>query len=485
MIRKPQNEAFMKITPVCLVCLICVLPVLSSCVSIATAQTVDLIIEGDYVVTMDAENAIIRDGAVAIRAGEIVAVDSRVAILERFTAGKIVSGQDRILMPGLVNGHSHMAMTLLRGLADDLELMTWLNDFIFPAEVSFVDEAFVRTGTDLACWEMLAGGTTTVVDMYYFPNTVAESIENCGIRGIVAATVIGQQSPDAKTPVLGLKNANEFISRWKGRNDRVIPALGPHAIYTTPPAMLLQVRDAALASDSPITMHIAESKSEMDFAIKHYKLSTISLLDSIGFFAPDLRIIGAHVIWPSEKEIALLATHRIGAIHNPTSNMKVTAGVAPIGELRAAGVKVGLGTDGAASNNDLDMWDEMRLATLLQKITHADPTLLPARQVLRMATIDGAAAIGLSDEIGSIETGKRADLIQMDLSAPHMLPLYDVESHLVYVADSQDVVTVLVGGELLVEDRAFLMLDIQAIRVAVKAFQQKIGSAMLGDQTQK
>lgn len=475
----------MKINLICLTCLIAVFSMLSSCASIATAQTVDLIIEGDYVVTMNEKNAVIRDGAVAIQAGEIVAVDSRLAILERFTAGKIISGQDRILMPGLVNGHSHMAMTLLRGLADDLKLMTWLNDYIFPAEVSFVDEAFVRTGTDLACWEMLAGGTTTVVDMYYFPNTVAESIESCGMRGIVAATIIGQESPDAKTPELGLKNASEFLKRWKGRNDRVIPALGPHAIYTTPPAMLLQVRDAALAADAPITMHIAESKSEIDFSIKNYQLSTISLLESIGFFAPELRMIGAHVIWPSEQEIALLANHRVGAIHNPTSNMKVTAGVAPIGELRAAGVKVGLGTDGAASNNDLDMWEEMRLATLLQKITHGDPTLLPARQVLRMATVEGAAAIGLGDQIGSIETGKRADLIQVALSAPHMLPLYDVESHLVYVADSQDVVTVLVEGALLVEDRKFLKLDIEAIRAAVEGFQQKIASANIGDQTQK
>jgi 5-methylthioadenosine/S-adenosylhomocysteine deaminase len=485
MIRQLQNGAFMKNTPVYLTFLICVLSILSACVSIATAQPVDFIIEGDYIVTMDAKNTIIRDGAVAIRAGEIVAVDSRVAIHAGFRAGKIVSGEDRILMPGLVNGHSHMAMTLLRGLADDLDLMTWLNDFIFPAEVGFVDEAFVRTGTDLACWEMLAGGTTTVVDMYYFPNTVAESLEDCGMRGIVAATVIGQESPDAKTPELGLKNAGEFINRWKDRSDRVTPALGPHAIYTTPPAILLQVRDAALAADVPISMHIAESKSEIDFAINEYQLSTISLLDRIDFFTPNLRMIGAHVVYPSHKEMVLLATHRVGAIHNPTSNMKVTAGVAPIGDLRAAGVKVGLGTDGAASNNDLDMWEEMRLATLLQKITHGDPTLLPARQVLRMATIDGAAAIGLFDEIGSIETGKRADLIQVALSAPHMLPLYDVESHLVYVADSQDVVTVLVEGALLVEDRAFLKLNIEAIRVAVEDFRLKIAAGILGDQTQK
>ena len=442
-------------------------------------RAVDLIIEGDYVVTMSANDAVIRDGAVAILAGAIVAIDSRETIHNRFAANKVVNGRDRVLMPGLVNGHSHMAMTLLRGLADDLDLMTWLNDFIFPAEVGFVDRAFVRAGTDLACWEMLAGGTTTVVDMYYFPDTVAESLAQCGMRGIVAATVIGQESPDAQTPELGLKNANAFIQRWKNKNPRVIPALGPHAIYTTPPEMLLKVRDAALAADVPVSMHIAESQSEIDFSVSQYQRSTISLLDNIEFFAPRLKMIGAHVVWPNENEMALLAKYHVGAIHNPTSNMKVTAGVSPIGDLRAAGVKVGLGTDGAASNNDLDMWEEMRLATLLQKITHEDPTLLPARQVLRMATIEGAEAIGLGDQIGSIEPGKRADLIQVQLSAPHMLPLYDVTSHLVYVADSQDVATVLVDGVLLVENGSFTTLDTAAIKKAVLQFQQKIGPAIL------
>lgn len=438
------------------------------------SQQVDLIVEGDYLVTMNESNQVLQKGAVAIRDGKIIAADLGSAINERFTAARTISGEGRILMPGLVNGHSHMAMTLLRGLADDLDLMTWLNDFIFPAEVGFVDQGFVRTGTDLACWEMLLGGTTTVVDMYYFPNTVAESLEQCGMRGIVAATVIGQESPDAKTPAQGLQQAREFIQRWKNRTNRVIPALGPHAIYTTPPEVLMEVKATALEFDVPVSMHIAESQSEIEFSKSQYKQTTITLLEDIGFLDQKLTLIGAHVVWPSSREISRLADFGVGAVHNPTSNMKITAGVSPLGALQSGGVMVGLGTDGAASNNDLDMWEEMRIATLLQKITSGRPTALPAQKVLRMATIEGAAAIGLDDQIGSIEAGKRADLIQVRLDAPHMLPIYDVESHLVYVTDSQDVATVLVDGKVLVEAGKPLSIDTVALRKRIKQYQNSI-----------
>jgi 5-methylthioadenosine/S-adenosylhomocysteine deaminase len=442
-------------------------------------QQVDLIVEGDYLVTMNQTSQVLEDAAVAVRDGEIIASDTRTVIHDRFTADKVISGKDRILMPGLVNGHSHMAMTLLRGLADDLDLMTWLNEFIFPAEVGFVDKGFVRTGTDLACWEMLLGGTTTVVDMYYFPDVVAESLEQCGMRGIVAATVIGQESPDAKTPELGLEQAKAFIKRWQGRHNRIMPALGPHAIYTTPPEMLLKVKAVALELDVPISMHIAESESEIEFSSSQYEHSTIELLSNIGFLDPDVTLIGAHVVWPTSNEVKLLAQFKVGAVHNPTSNMKITAGVAPVPVLQKAGVMVGLGTDGAASNNDLDMWEEMRIATLLQKITLLDPTVLPARKVLRMATIEGAYAIGLGDKTGSIEVGKRADLIQVQITAPHMQPLYDVESHLVYVADSQDVVTVLVDGEVRVENGAIMSIDTEMLRQRIKIYQQNIQKSIL------
>jgi 5-methylthioadenosine/S-adenosylhomocysteine deaminase len=448
----------------------------------AAPLRVDLIVEGDYLVQMNAENRIIRDGAVAVNDGEIIAVDKREVIQQRFVAKQTVPGKDRILMPGLVNGHSHMAMTLLRGLADDLDLMTWLNDFIFPAEVTFVDKAFVRTGTELACWEMLVGGTTTVVDMYYFPDTVAEVVEQCGIRGIVAATVIGQESPDAKTPEQGLRQAKQFIQRWQEKNSRVMPALGPHAIYTTPPELLLDVKAAALELSVPVSMHIAESKSEIEFARDQYEQSTITLLEDIGFLDSKMTLIGAHVVWPTDEEITRLAHFGVGTVHNPTSNMKITAGVSPVGALQAGGVKVGLGTDGAASNNDLDMWEEMRIATLLQKITQQDATALPAQTVLRMATIDGATAIGLGEQIGSIEVGKRADLIQVDITAPHMQPIYDVISHLVYVADSQDVVTVLVEGALVVDDGVMTTLDTRALMRRVREFQGRIRRNILESQ---
>lgn len=445
----------------------------------ASTKSVDMIIEADYLVTMNAANEIIRFGAIAVKNGEIISVDKASKVHQQFHSDQVVSGKDRIVLPGLVNGHGHMAMTLLRGLADDLNLMTWLNDFIFPAEVEFVDETFVRVGTDLACWEMLNGGSTTVVDMYYYPDSVAQSLEDCGLRGIVAATVIGQESPDAKTPELGLARATRFAKKWKHKNSRVTPAFGPHAIYTTPPELLIQIRDAAAELDVPLSMHIAESRSEIQFSKTNYEQATITLLDGIGFFDKEVKVIGAHVVWPTETEIAILNKHNVGAIHNPTSNMKITAGVAPVDKLQLGGVNVGLGTDGAASNNDLNMWEEMRMATLLQKITNGDPTQLPAQKVLRMATIEGANAIGLGKQIGSLVAGKRADIIQVQLTGPHMQPIYDVTSHLVYTANSEDVVTVIVDGEMLVKNKEFLRLDTQAIRSKVIEFQKAIGAAML------
>ncbi len=428
---------------------------------------------------MDSDHTIIRHGAVAVKDGEIVATGKASALEQAFLPQAKINGKDRIVMPGLINGHTHAAMTLLRGLADDLPLMEWLNGFIFPAEVKFVDADFVRIGTQLACSEMLKGGTTTIVDMYYFPDTVASVLSDCGMRGIVASTVIGQPSPDAENPEQGLLNTTAFIRRWQERDSRITPALGPHAIYTTRPETLLKVRDVALALDVPISMHISESESEVQYAREMYGSSTINLLDEIGFLDRGLDLIGAHVVWPDQNEIQLLHRHQVGAIHNPTSNMKVTAGVAPVGALLAAGVSVGLGTDGAASNNDLDMWEEMRLAALLQKSHNQDPTALPAEQVLRMATQGGANAIGLGDEVGSLSVGKRADIIQVSIASAHMQPLYNVTSHLVYVAKSEDVKTVIIDGQLVVADGEVLTIAEDELGLEVREISSRIAKALL------
>lgn len=437
---------------------------------------VDLIVAGDHIVTMNDEDAVIESGAVAVSDGIIVAVDSAAAIDAQFVAGERLGGDRRVVMPGLINGHSHAAMTLLRGLADDLALMDWLNNYIFPAEVQFVDEEFVRIGTELACWEMIRGGTTTFVDMYYYPDTIAQVVEQCGLRAYISATVIDQRSPDAESAADSLAKGREFVNRWKGVNERITPIYGPHANYTLNADQLEATRAAATADGVPVSIHMSESPFEVQYSKDTYGTTTIKLMESIGFL--DGPTIGAHVVWPTDDEIPILAERQVGVIHNPTSNMKIASGVAPVTKMLAAGVRVGLGTDGAASNNDLDMWEEMRLAALLQKVELMDPQALPATAVLGMATRGGAEAIGLGDRTGRLEPGYRADLIQVDFSDVHHVPTFDVRSHLVYVTDEQDVSSVIVDGKLLMRDREVLTIDTDRVAAEARALAARIQAAL-------
>lgn len=435
--------------------------------SSSDAERIDLIIEGRYIVTMNNDGAVIMDGAVAVNEGLIVAVGNAQEIAQQFSATKTLPGTNRVVMPGLINGHSHAAMTLLRGVADDLALMDWLNNYIFPAEVEFVDADFVRIGTELACWEMLRGGTTTFVDMYYYPEVVAEVVEACGMRALVSATVIDQRSPDAENAADSIEKGLRFINNWKGRSSRITPIFGPHASYTLDAEQLAATRAAADDAGVAISIHLAESPFEQEYAMQTYGMTSIELFESIGFF--DAPTIGAHVVWPTPREIDILAQQGVGVIHNPTSNMKIASGIAPVTDMLRAGVRVGLGTDGAASNNDLDMWEEMRLAAFLQKVDQMDPQALSASTVLKMATRGGAAAIGLEDHIGALAPGLRADVIQVSFDDVHFVPTYDVISHLVYVADEQDVVSVTVDGQLLMRDGNFLTIDTE--RVAREAWE--------------
>ena len=423
---------------------------------------IDLIVYGDVVVTMDADMHVIEHGAVAIDDGVILAVDEADAIDAAFRADETLDGAGRIVMPGLINGHSHAAMTLLRGLADDLALMDWLENYIFPAEVAFVDPEFVRIGTQLACWEMIRGGTTTFVDMYYYPDTIAEVVESCGMRALVSATVIDQQSPDAESAADSLDKGVGFVERWQDRHPRVTPIFGPHANYTLNAEQLAATRSAANELGVPVSIHLSESPYEVQYAKDNYGTTSIEMLEEIGFF--DGPTIAAHVVWPTETEIPILAERRVGVIHNPTSNMKIASGIAPVTAMLAAGVRVGLGTDGAASNNDLDMWEEMRLAAYLQKVDRMDPEALPAETVLAMATSGGADAIGLGEWTGSLEPGKRADLIQVEFDDVHHVPTYDVVSHLVYVSDEQDVASTIVDGRILMKDGRLLTVDTARVR---------------------
>jgi 5-methylthioadenosine/S-adenosylhomocysteine deaminase len=425
---------------------------------------------------MDASATIIENGAVAIDDGIIIAVGPADNIASEYAAIETMEGENRIVMPGLVNGHSHAAMTLLRGVADDLALMDWLQNYIFPAEVQFVDSEFVRIGTELACWEMIRGGTTTFVDMYYYPDTIAEIVDSCGMRALISATVIDQRSPDAESAADSLQKGGGFVERWKGRNSRITPIFGPHANYTLDAEQLKATRAAALEYDVPISIHLSESPFEVQYSKDTYGTTSIEMMESIGFF--DGPTIAAHVVWPEKSEIPILAERRVGVIHNPTSNMKIASGIAPVTEMLDAGVLVGIGTDGAASNNDLDLWEEMRLAALLQKVDRMNPEVLPAITVLRMATSGGAEAIGLDHLVGSLETGKRADLIQVAFEDVHHVPTYDVISHLIYVTDEQDVASVVVDGKVLMRERDMVTIDTKRVTDEANTLAARIQQAL-------
>ena len=442
----------------------------------ADGDHIDLIVRGDHIVSMDPAGTVIEDGAIAINEGLIIAIGSAADIEAEYSAVETLDGKNRVVMPGLVNGHSHAAMTLLRGVADDLALMDWLQNYIFPAEVEFVDPEFVRIGTELACWEMIRGGTTTFVDMYYFPDTIAEVVDSCGMRAMISATVIDQRSPDAENAGDSINKGIGFVKRWQGRNSRISPIFGPHANYTMNAEQLAATRAAAMELGVPISIHVSESPYELQYSQDTYGMPSIEMYESIGFFEGPT--IAAHVVWPTKEEIPILAERKVGVIHNPTSNMKIASGISPITEMLDAGVRVGLGTDGAASNNDLDMWEEMRLASFLQKVDRMDPEVMPAATVLGMATSGGATAIGLGDTIGSLEVGKRADLIQVAFEDVHHIPTFNVVSHLVYVTDEQDVATVVVDGKVLMLEREMLTIDTDRVTAEATALAAQIQAAL-------
>ncbi|WGV23168.1 amidohydrolase [Halotia branconii] len=435
-------------------------------------QNVQLIVSSDFVVTMDETQPVIKNGAVAIKDGKIVAIDTQDKIRASYRANRTLLGEGMVLMPGLVNGHSHSAMVLFRGLADDLALEDWLQNYIFPAEGKFVDENFVRVGEQLACWEMIRGGTTTFVDMYFEPDIAAEVIDECGLRAMIAPSSIDFPSPGFQGWDDAFASSVNFLKRWKGKSDRIIPALAPHAPYTVSPEHLTQAIQTARHYDVPLTIHLAETQTEVKDVQQRYNATPVQHLENLGFLDP--RVFAAHVVWPNESEIALMAKRGVGVIHNPDSNLKLASGFAPIPAMLKAGIDVGLGTDGAASNNVLDMWNAIRLTALIHKGTTLDPTAVPAKTVLRMATLGSAQALGLADKIGAIKTGLQADLIQVKLKEPHLLPLYDVMSHLVYAADASDVDTVIVNGQVLMHQREMLTVDINKIRREVVSIAEKI-----------
>jgi 5-methylthioadenosine/S-adenosylhomocysteine deaminase len=436
-------------------------------------RAVSLIVTGGTVVTMDRAARVLAPGAVAIDGRDIVAIDTPDAIAASFSGRESIDATGQVVMPGLINTHTHAPMVLFRGLADDLALMDWLQKYIFPAESKTVTPEFVRTGTRLAALEMIESGTTTYADMYYFEEEIARATREAGLRGVLGETIIQFPVPDAKTPAAGLARAEAFIKEFAG-DDLIVPAIAPHAMYTLDTATLKAVRALADREHAPILVHLAETADEVKTARDKYKMSPTGYLESIGFWGP--RTIAAHAVWLSPADIAILARRHVGVSHNPESNMKLASGTAKVVAMRAAGITVGLGTDGAASNNDLDMFEALRQAALLAKLATMDPRAVPARTALEMATIEGARALGMEALIGSLENGKRADLITVSMTAARQTPMYDPLSHLVYVTRGDDVRTTIVNGRVLMRDRKVLTLngadvlrDARAVTDRVKA----------------
>jgi 5-methylthioadenosine/S-adenosylhomocysteine deaminase len=438
-------------------------------------REVGLVVTGALVVTVDPAGRIIDAGAVAIDGPDIVAVDTADTIAKQFRGRETIEVPGQIVLPGLVNSHTHAPMVLYRGLADDLPLMEWLNNYIFPAESKTVSPEFVRAGTRLAVLEMIESGTTTFADMYYFEEEIARETRLAGLRAVLGQTIIQFPVADAKTPADALTRADTFIASFKG-DSLITPAVAPHAIYTLDGPTLRAARELSKRHNVPTLIHVAESSDEAKVAQERRAASPVAYLESLGFLGPG--VLAAHGVWVSDADIQVLRMRGVGVSHNPESNMKTASGTAPVPAYLRAGVSVGLGTDGAASNNDLDMFEAMRVTALLHKHESGDPSVLAARTILEMATIRGARALGLEARIGSLEPGKRADLITVSTAGARQTPMYDPISHLVYVIHGDDVQNSIVNGRVLMRDRKVLTLDRSAVLEEARSWATKVRAAV-------
>ena len=459
-----------RILPLALVACLTLLSCATSQQSNAAAE-IDLLITGGDVVTISGPD--IPSGSVAIRQGQIVAVGPSSEIDSRYRARKIIRAEGRAVLPGFVNAHTHAPMALFRGIADDRDLMDWLRSFIFPAEAKNVDREFVRWGTRLAAAEMIRSGTTTFADMYYFEQDMADVLKSIGLRAVLGQTVLDFPAPDYKTWDAAMAGFRQFAAAY--RNDPlIVPALAPHSPYTVSREHLQEARRLATELRVPLLIHLSETTDELKtVAERSDGLRPAQYLASLGFLADD--VVAAHGTWLSSDEIELLARARVGVAHCPESNMMLASGVAPVIEMREKGVDVGLGTDGpAGSNNNLDMIEEMASAARLQKVIRKDPRSISARAVLEMATIGGARVLGLSDRVGTLEPGKRADIAIIDLSRPRTQPIYALDSAIVYSASGSDVVTTIVDGRILMEERRILVLDEKEVVRQAKLYRDRI-----------
>jgi 5-methylthioadenosine/S-adenosylhomocysteine deaminase len=437
-------------------------------------EKVDYILRGDYLLTMEGDLPVVEDGAVAVSEDSIVDSGSYTDISQRYSAGKEIGGRDRVIFPGLVNTHTHAAMVYFRGLADDLPLMEWLEKHIWPAEMQWLTEEFVSDAIELACLEMLKSGVTTYTDMYFFQGTAAKKLQETGMRAVLGSGIIDFPWRDyAQSADDYFVRAEEHIKNWKD-NALVTPCVAPHATFTCGPDNYLRAKELADKYDVPLHTHLAETQVEVAQCRERYGKTPVEHLYSIGFLSG--RVSAAHCVWLTDQEIEMLAEKKTGVSHCVESNLKLASGIAPVPRMLEAGVRVGLGTDGAASNNDLSILGEMSTAAKLHKAVTGDATVLNAKTALLMATRDGAEIIGLGNITGSIRPGKKADLVIANLARPHLSPLYDIYSHITYCMRPGDIETVMVNGRIVVENGEAVTIDEDGVLKKAAVWQEKIRS---------
>ena len=420
-----------------------------------------IVIHNGTIITMNSALDIIENGMVCIKNDELVKIDSLESDSPIPEAETIINAKGGIIMPGLVNSHTHLPMSIFRGLADDLPLSVWLNEHMFPAESKYIAPESVRIGTLLSCAEMLLAGTTTCCDGYFYEDHAAAAMNETGMRAILAQGVIDFPAPGVPDPKGNIDNAEAFIQKWQNISPLITPSIFCHSPYTCSEATLKKAKDLANTEAVLFQIHAAETKDEYVRIQTGHQTTPIGYLDRIGII--DKNTLLVHAVWLDDNDINTIAARGAGVSHNPESNMKLASGIAPVPSLLKAGVTVGLGTDGCASNNNLDLISEMDTAAKLHKVNALDPTLMDAASILKLATIQGARTLGLEAVIGSLEIGKKADVIIIDAHKPHLIPVYNPVSHMVYAAQGSDVRDVIVNGRLLVQNRKLLTIDIEDI----------------------
>ncbi len=435
---------------------------------------VDYIICGDYILPMDQSLTVIDNGAIAVKGNEIIDVGSFTEIAGKYGAENILPGTGKAVLPGFINTHTHAAMVYFRGMADDLPLTEWLNNHIWPAENSWLSPSFISDAVELACLEMLKGGITTYNDMYFFEDAAGESSKRIGMRAVLGSGILDFPSVSARSTDEYLENAKQFVKNWHD-DELITPCIAPHALYTCGPDTLRKAKTLAEILNVPLHIHLSETQWEVGEVMARYHKRPVEYLADLGFL--DDSVLAAHCIWLHDNEIELLAKYRVGVSHCMESNLKLASGFAPVVSMLTAGVKISFGTDGAASNNDLSILSEMSTTAKVHKALSNNPTVLDAKTALLMATRWGSEVLGLGNLVGSIERGKVADIIIMDIDKPHLTPLYNIYSHIVYAAMASDVEAVMVNGKMVLNDRKLITADEEEILYKARKWRQKIQPA--------